>query len=333
MDSKLFADNALDKAQRCDHFQDRAHLHRSVRTISGTVGKVLSDYEDKGNKSDNHRLRILSNALNHVEEYGWTEDALAAGVSSSNLPLSMVGLVKGKSTELVSFFMDKCNDELKQNLQTKAKDWDSKGFSVADRIRESIWMRLELISPFVRNKRWHEAMAIGAIPPYNSVATAYQLEQMVSVIAENGCQINMGRIEKLAIGAVYIAAELHMLSDDSENFSATREFLNSRVCELELIADNGAGAVLSGDSVIAASAVVTSLGGAIFSIAEPSFRNVTSVTPLSMLTQLTTLLNQDINTVQKFSKSEPKSSVINLDDLPPFETNVTSSNASDKSPN
>jgi len=61
------------------------------------------------------------------------------------------------------------------------------------------------------------------------------------------------------------------------------------VYELELVADKGARAILSGDN-----AVVTSLGGAMISLIEPNLRSATGVNPVTILSYFTNVLKQNI---------------------------------------
>ena len=56
---------------------------------------------------------ILAASLNHVQTYGWTEEAIVQGVLSSGLPPSYIGRVEHKQSDLIHYFMKTSNENLK----------------------------------------------------------------------------------------------------------------------------------------------------------------------------------------------------------------------------
>ena len=295
-------------------------LHRSFATASSS-------------STPSHK--IFSAALPHVHNYGWTEQALAQGVLTSNLPPSYIGLINDKKSDMIHFFMQDCNARLSHALQQK-DDVDLEGMSHSNVIEWAIRTRLEMNVPFVRSKRWAEGMALGAMP-LNVYETANHLEELVNII-ESGmmrCKGNghasatsntkpqaLGLLERGAIGAVYVATELHLLSDESVDCQETWTFLNQRVKGLEAAAQNNfSGLIPSSDTLVAGAAVASSLGGAVLSIVAPaaaagvqSFAG--SIVPQIMKFMQPPSVDSTVGT---------KSQDYDLSDLPPFETDKDSS--------
>ena len=312
----------------------------SPKTISF---RLLSSASGASSNLNVQRANILSEALSQVHQHGWTEDAIAAAVLTLNLPPSMTGLASGGPSELVSFFMDKCNRDIDIELREKyVHAWTEEGTLISERIHQAIWCRLKMVEPYVRSGRWHEGMAIGAMPPNNTVTTAGQLSQLVTSIVDSVGLPSVGPLERAAIGGVYAATELHMLADESQGFGDTQIFLQERVRELDTMANAtfsvGSGGFVSPEVVVAATAVATSLGGAIISLAQPAGRSLFS-------TAISTVIPHAVGFMQppqgqasaRYTKGASQQvdgaspNDYNLEDLPPFETEIASTTGSSRS--
>ena len=275
---------------------------------------------------DDQRLEILSASLGQVHEFGWTDDAIAAGVLELNLPPSMVGLVSGGPSQLVSFFMDQCNDRLEAELRERyVPIWDKQKTPIPERIHQAIWCRLEMVGPYIRNGRWQEGMALGAMPPNNTVTTAGQLSHLTDMIVSSVGLPSVSIVERTAIGGVYAATELHMLTDTSPGFEDSAIFLERRVRELETMAgaasSMGAGGpgLMSPEVAVAATSVISSLGGAIISLAQPAALGAASTVASQIVPQVTSFMTSQSSVAERTTPSEG-SSVHDYGDLPPFES-------------
>jgi len=282
---------------------------------------------------DQQRMKILSASLDQVHEYGWTDDAIAAGVLSLNLPPSTIGLVSGGPSELVSYFMDRCNDNFEMKLKEKCiPSWQEQKTPVPERIHQAIWCRLEMVGPYIRSGRWQEGMALGAMPPNNTITTAGQLSQLVDMIVSAFGLPSSSIVERAAIGSVYAATELHMLSDDSPGFEDSALFLEQRVKELETMAGaassmgSGGPGILSPEVAVAATAVATSLGGAIVSLAQPAALGAVSTVASQVVPQVTSMLRPQSAAGNPLATAG--TSADDYSDLPPFETDTDESKKS-----
>ena len=264
---------------------------RQIRSLS----EVSSTSQDPSKKISSHRETILNNSISYVHQYGWTKDAIAQGVLSSKLPPSLTGLVT--PNDLISHFMTESNSNLRNYLQmsnssqstSKNNTNDNASISKAQQIQNAIKYRLEMVIPFIQSEKWHEGMALGACQ--NTVSTSLQLEELVSILvhetsSNNSENESIGPVERMALGCVYVATELHLLADSSDGYIDTWMFLSQRMSEYEKLFLSSNGISMDGtfgspipvpplpdkNMIIGASAVGSSLASAVLSLALPNVR-------------------------------------------------------------
>jgi hypothetical protein len=157
-------------------------------------------------------------------------------------------------------------------------------------------------------------MALGAM----NMKTPEQLKEMVQLVADHVYGPNNSTLfERAAIGAIYVVTELHFLADDSPDHSKTWDFLRQRVIQGTTTAAAGGGGIsslASPDTIVAATAVASSLVGAVGSLAHPAMQGLySSALPVMMnwITPPTSPLYQQDQTIQGTSPTD-------YDDLPPF---------------
>ena len=262
------------------------------------------------------RTRLLRGSVQQVAVHGWTDDAIIAGVEQEQLPLSMVGMIT--PIELVEWFMQDCNLQFASKLDHIQMD----GMDTPERIAVAIQARLEYVLPVLAT--WHQGMALGAVQ--NSITTANQLEEIVTLIANKAGPLS-SPVERTAIGAVYVATELHLLTDTSPNYQDTWTFLKLRVGELHSLQSQHHQNPFSSDSIVATAAVAASLAGGLVSLAPPAIaRGMHSLVPqlLSLMTvpmaNTTTTSTHSSNSLSMPHGSAPQ----DYEDLPPFPVDATS---------
>jgi len=167
------------------------------------------------------KTRLAKAALKQVPKHGWTQDAIAfAAAEDPKLSLSMSGMLT--ATELVGWFMDDMNEQLKSK---KFSDNNNKQF-------EAIQWRLQQVLPFVESGQWHKGMAMGLSTPLKTRAQLHEFIELVS-------PANSSQAYQTALGAIFVATELHLLTDSSStnnnnnNYQDTWTFLQTRLDELE----------------------------------------------------------------------------------------------------
>lgn len=297
-----------------------------IRTIRPTARRTFVSTSRTLQSYSTQEESILKAALPHVHQHGWTEQALAQGVLTSKLPPSYIGLIEDKKSELIHFFMKNSNKELEYILQQT--DIEGQNMTHSQVIEVAMRKRLEMNVPYIKSQRWAEGMALGAMP-LNACHTANHLEQLMIIIENammrcnnNGVQASpLGILERGALGAVYIATELHLLSDNSTNQQDTWNFLHQRVEQLEQAATGNlsvSSLVPNSDTLVAGAAVASSLGGAVLSLVAPAAgAGIQSITSSVMPAVLNMMQPPSVD-----STVGTKAQDYDFSDLPPFESDI-----------
>jgi ubiquinone biosynthesis protein COQ9 len=148
----------------------------STSASSSSKASFEEEKQEKTSFSDPEQI-ILQNALSHVTELGWTVESLAAGAKDAGYPSVAHGMFTRGPIELVEYFMENCNVQLKQKLTESTAELQA--MSVADRLKFGIRTRLQLLMPVFST--WPQAMALGALPQ-NAPTTMKSLANMADDI-------------------------------------------------------------------------------------------------------------------------------------------------------
>jgi len=183
----------------------------------------------------------LNAALQHVDELGWSTEALANGCKENGLSVGSVGMFPGGAGDLVTHFMTTCNEKLDVKLSELAERTSpeerfasSSEERTTEKLAAAIQLRLEMALPYI--KAWPQAMAIGAMPP-QCIDTIATNAQCMDIIWRNIGDTSSGPewyTKRAALGLVYTATELHLLTDTSPGHQVTWDFLGGRLRELAM---------------------------------------------------------------------------------------------------
>ena len=279
----------------------RRYSRAAARTLSVSLSTSSSSSSSSASPETDLKEKIFSASLPHVAEHGWGCDALTRGAVSAGLSPSAHAIVFGEGDKapgtgggeiaLVNYYMRLCNARLKSKLSDRLEGgiWDEEGVGTLERYEAAIRIRLNMNAEHIRGSRWHEAMAVGALPS-NALTTSRLLGELIEIICDagksggdlllrngqKGSALNPVATygERAAVGAVYLSTELFMLSDKSEDFSDTWRYLRNRMAEIGTVGDTVAGKGDPSDAVVAAGATAAALGGACISLAGPVATNL-----------------------------------------------------------
>lgn len=179
---------------------------------------------------DDLKTTLARAALNQVPRHGWTQDAIsAAAFEDPKLSISMSGMLS--PSELVGWFMDDMNQQLRTRKENEIKSDDKIDSGDGHENNNSptfdaIKWRLQQVLPFVESGQWHRGMAVGLSTP---LTTQSQLHNFIDLVSPDDCSTAY----HTALGAIFVATELHLLTDSSTNYIDTWSFLESRLDELE----------------------------------------------------------------------------------------------------
>jgi len=294
----------------------------ATRNFSGSIGAGDATGEDDSTKSDNDlRSSLLRLTLegsgdvskeSYVSEYGWTKSAVVAAaadmVADNNNNVSSIaiaGLVH--PNDLIRTCMDDWNRKLQSELRQKeTEEWDrgsddatggKSSSSRIDRIADALRRRLEY-NTFPK-RRWQEGMALGAHPD-NALYTQQYLQQLIDIVAKGTTDFNgdgnespLTETQKLALGGVYVATELHWVaSPDGVNHEQTWKFLRERLEEWDqfckIMKGNAPFAlpINAPDTLFVASSVASAICSGAISVLMPSSGTSTGKPSFPSLTDL-----------------------------------------------
>ena len=100
-----------------------------------------------------------------------------------------------------------------------------------ERIIAGVRARLEHLAPFVSSGAWAKAMALGALPQHaldTSTELGVTVDELWYLAGDRSADASWYSRRGLLLG-VFASTELYMLSDSSEGFADTWDFLQRRV--------------------------------------------------------------------------------------------------------
>ncbi|GKY98959.1 hypothetical protein MPSEU_000851700 [Mayamaea pseudoterrestris] len=228
------------------------------------------------------KQQLLERSLHHVHQHGWTQEAIIQAIMEqrqqrANLSLSMAGLVTPK--DLVCHAMDTFHRRLEHDLQGQVTDPSE---TPSDRMTRAIQLRLGYQREFMESQTWHQAMALGASPE-NVMHTQQQLKRLVELIYQyaysKGSMQQSNQFAKLTLGGIYMATELHMLTDTSIDYTDTWTFLKQRIQEWNQAGatlQNTLGPLASTDTLYVTSAVASAFASGLASLLLPTAMTASS---------------------------------------------------------
>jgi rpsU-divergently transcribed protein len=266
--------------------------------------------------------QLLESSLRNVHQYGWTQESIIAAVPAG-ASLSIAGLLT--PNDLVHGVLQQFYDRLARDLhEERAADSAANTESAhhrapSQRIIHAIQIRLSYQKEYIASQTWHQAMALGASPE-NALPTQQQLKEQLDLIVQyaynyqpndSAVASSVSDIAKFALGGIYVATELHMLTDTSADYVDTWLFLEQRVREWEQATQMTGG--LSTDALYVPFAVASAFASGLASLLPPvasqALTNVNS--PLEQLQQSASMLpSQMLNAFL----SQPTSNVIDATD-------------------
>ncbi|KAI5645469.1 COQ9 domain-containing protein [Phthorimaea operculella] len=197
--------------------------------------KVSSPEQEERQYEENVKERILQEALVFVPKSGWSVESLSAGAEAAGYPGISHGLFPNGGGDLVHYFNVKSNEKLVELMKSWPKE-DLKDSKVPVKfIENAITERLLMINPY--KSTWPRAMAIQALPNNvpNSLATLLSLVDDICYHSGDRSVDFNWYLRRVGLAGIYKASELFYLTDNSQNNEATRNFVQSRIRDAQLI--------------------------------------------------------------------------------------------------
>jgi ubiquinone biosynthesis protein COQ9 len=221
----------------------------STTTTTIAEGRPHGD-SSSSSSLDSLKLQLLQKSLEYVPVHGWTSDAIAAAVATIPAGTSMAAAGLITVPDLIAYTMEQWNERLRRDVTLQATvnpmSSSSDSTTAETMIAWALQRRLSYEGDLIKANRWHEGMAMGAHPD-SLLKTQQQVAEVIDIVlaaATTHCHNNSEKnprtapssfsvVERVSLGAVYVATELHMLADTSIDFQDTWSFLRHRVHDWE----------------------------------------------------------------------------------------------------
>jgi len=165
--------------------------------------------------------RLVAAMLPHVPFDGWSDSALASAARDLGIDVDIAALAVPDSAAMLTIWTAHVNDQMAQAMA------GAHNLKIRDRIRMALVTRLEQGDREVTRR----ALAI-LTQPRHTALSARLLWQAADAMwrAAGDTATDYNHYTKRAIlSAIYSATLLHWTQDDSEDFAATRAFIDRRI--------------------------------------------------------------------------------------------------------
>ena len=177
-------------------------------------------------KTEKMKRDLLSNTLKNIPFDGWTEKSLKDAAKSlfSDEKMAFIAFPNGL-TDLVDFFATKTDEE----MEARIKKLDLKKMKLTEKIIKAVMIRLNIHA--------EEKEAIKALLSYYSqpahaheavINTARTIDKIWRAVGDHSYDFSF-YTKRFSLATIYSTTVLYWISDDSENFQKTEEFLKRRI--------------------------------------------------------------------------------------------------------
>ncbi|KAL8695239.1 MAG: hypothetical protein Q9218_000277 [Villophora microphyllina] len=169
---------------------------------------------------------ILSAAIAHVPEHGFTTTALTSGARDAGYLDVSANLFPAGAFSLVKYHLVTQRLALGKHSSVVSNTED---IHVLDKVRALTFRRLKASQPIIH--RWQEALAMQAMPKHlpESLRELALLSDEINFLAGDTSVDTSWYTKRAALSAIYASTELFMTQDKSPNFKETEGFLDRRL--------------------------------------------------------------------------------------------------------
>ncbi|CAK1586277.1 unnamed protein product [Parnassius mnemosyne] len=213
----------------------RSYCKNNEKQQKEMVVSTISSDQDDHQYEENVKEHILAKALEFVPKTGWSIESLSQGAEAAGYPGITHGLFPNGGGDLVHYFNVKCNEQLVEQIKSWPKEGLKESKLPVQLIENAIMTRLLMIQPY--KSTWPKAMAIQTLPNNvpNSLATLLSLVDDICYHSGDRSVDFNWYIRRVGLAGIYKASELFYLTDSSQDSTATRNFVKSRIRDAELI--------------------------------------------------------------------------------------------------
>ncbi|PGH30442.1 rpsU-divergently transcribed protein [[Emmonsia] crescens] len=184
---------------------------------------------------------ILSAAVNHIPEHGFTTHSLTLGARDAGyLDVSLQLFPDGGEIELISYWLGSRRGMLRRKVESgemfgKSEAGEAGGLRVEEKVVVLILERLKMNEEIIEH--WQDALATMSLP-FNiapSISELYALSSDILHLANDHSVDSSWYTKRLSVATVYASADVFMTEDTSPGFTATKEFVERQLSDVNFV--------------------------------------------------------------------------------------------------
>jgi len=290
---QIIAQTILNNSQFSINFPDVVIPSQRMQFFSSEKEQTQKEqiYQDP-------KEQIFLHALNHVNTYGWSNKALQEGAIDAGFPSPVEHIFPQGPVELVNFFLKKASDNLVTEVEKQNETFHS--LNPSEKLFFVMKIYLGMIAPYIATWSQVIGLTVEAKNLPNTLTNLANVSDQICALSGRRSSDMKWYFDRATVTGIYISTVLFMLSDRSENFSKTWEFLQQRIDEINTLdqtPQNIQGA-FQGINVAA-----NSISSTISSLAQPLASQLFTTTSLGGFVNFIT------ETTMQYAPSEIKHSV------------------------
>ncbi|KAG5297225.1 ubiquinone biosynthesis protein COQ9 [Histoplasma ohiense] len=184
---------------------------------------------------------ILSAAVNHIPEFGFTTRSLTLGARDAGyLDVSLQLFPDGGEMNLITYWLRSRRGMLRQKTKSgelfgMSEAGEIGGLSVEEKVLILILERLKMNEEIIEH--WQDALATMSLP-FNlapSISELSALSSDILYLANDHSVDSSWYTKRLSVATVYASADVFMTEDTSSGFSATKEFVERQLSDVNFV--------------------------------------------------------------------------------------------------
>ncbi|KAL1852676.1 Ubiquinone biosynthesis protein coq9, mitochondrial [Paecilomyces lecythidis] len=183
----------------------------------------------------NSQATILSAALEHVPQHGFTLDALRLGARDAGFLDVSIQLLPRGEVDLVMFWLASRRGLLRAKVEgglfekNNTVEGQKKELSVEEKVKMLVKERLRMNESIIH--KWQDALALMSYPSNVpiSLSELHALSSDILNLAGDKSIDASWYTKRLSLSAIYASSEVVMTQDSSPGFRSTEAFVNRRI--------------------------------------------------------------------------------------------------------
>ncbi|KLJ10255.1 hypothetical protein EMPG_14368 [Blastomyces silverae] len=184
---------------------------------------------------------ILSAAVNHVPEHGFTAHSLTLGARDAGyLDVSLQLFPDGGEMALITYWLGSRRGMLRQKAKSgelfgKSEGGEAGGLSGEEKVVVLILERLKMNEEIIEH--WQDALATMSLP-FNivpSISELYELSSDILYLANDNSVDSSWYTKRLSVATIYASADVFMTEDTSPGFTATKAFVERQLSDVNSV--------------------------------------------------------------------------------------------------